>query len=108
MRAFTVILLWCSLLSSSTSNDFCSRETGRCDDAGESNVVKDDLSAAKQDGDIDSIEEDANSALIDPTLNSLEQDDPRLVKALKERFLIPPVKDKPYNFSANAKLDMNG
>ena len=31
-------------------------------------------------------------------LNALEQDDPELVRALKERFLVPPSK-QPYNFT---------
>jgi len=36
---------------------------------------------------------------VDESLNALEQDDPRLIEAIRERFLIQPSKDKPYNLS---------
>lgn len=40
---------------------------------------------------------------IDPVLNEFEQEDPRLIKAIKERYLIPP-STKAYNFTNNAKV----
>lgn len=45
--------------------------------------------------------------LIDPALNALEQDDPRLIKALQDRFLQPP-SNKAYNFSSKTKVRMDG
>ena len=44
---------------------------------------------------------------LDPSLNELEQDDPMLIEAIKRIYLQPPSK-KPYNFTNNAKVDMNG
>ena len=44
---------------------------------------------------------------IDESLNELEQDDPKLIEAIKEKYLVPPSKE-PYNFTNNANVDMSG
>ena len=44
---------------------------------------------------------------IDESLNDLEQDDPKLIKVLKEKFLSPP-STEPYNFTKKTGLDLTG
>ena len=41
-----------------------------------------------------------NEIIIDESLNELSQDDPRLIKILKEKYLVPPSKDD-YNLPIN-------
>ena len=47
--------------------------------------------------------------LIDEALNSLEQDDPRLVEAVRERYLVPP-STQPYNWGKRhrSRLELGG
>ena len=52
---------------------------------------------------------DCQRILIDESLCELEQDDPRLIEAIRERFLIPPATpDEPYDFSGHCQLDKDG
>ena len=44
--------------------------------------------------------------IIDPMLNDLDQEDPKLIELIKEKYLIKPPSEKPYNFnSSNPNLN---
>ena len=67
-----------------------------------SDGVEEDINTNTKD---DSKNRKLSSLDIDYSLNDLRQDDPKLIKILKDRYLIPP-SNMPYNFSSpSVELD---